>query len=429
MTPTPSAERRPKLRAVEAFPFEVRGEKAIVLKDPYGFTDKMVALPPPVFALVAMFDGKRTIVDVQAEWARRTGELLFAEQIEGFLTQLDEALFLDGERFERARTEIVEGFRRAPVRPAAHAGGAYPGERKELEGFLGELFTRKGGPGRLPGTGTGTGTNRDLAAIVAPHIDPRRGNVAYGHAFDAVARGGGADLYVIFGTAHQGGDDLFIFTKKAFATPLGTVETDRAFVERLEARMGRPLDRAELSHRTEHSVEFEVLFLKYVENRLGRRAAPRIVPFICGSFMPWTETGSSPAAEEDVGRMIEALRAEIAAERARGTRVVCIAGADLAHIGTKFGHERPADESFARECEEKDRASLERALHVDGEGFFDYIAAEKDGRNICGLPCVYTMLKTIAGDGAARGELLAYGQAPDPVPKSLVSFASLAYYG
>ena len=107
---------------------------------------------------------------------------------------------------------------------------------------------------------------------------------------------------------------------------------------------------------------------------------------------------------------------------------MCIAGADLAHIGIKFGHARPADEAFRRECEEKDRLSLEAVVKGEGEGFFQAIAAERDERNICGLPCTYAMLRVLEGRGA-RGELLSYGQAPDPVPGTIVSFAAAALYG
>src|SRR5688572_2265259 len=110
---------KPKLRPVEVIPMEVRkGEKAIVLKDPFGIVEHMLALPVPVFALAAMFDGKKTITEVQAEWARRTGQLVFREQIEQILGALDENLYLEGERFETARAENIEKFRRLKARPA-----------------------------------------------------------------------------------------------------------------------------------------------------------------------------------------------------------------------------------------------------------------------------------------------------------------------
>jgi hypothetical protein len=442
-TPPPLPE-RPRLRAVEAFPAELRpGERVIVMRDPRGVSDKVIGLPPPVFALAVHFDGSRTIRDVQAAWARRTGELLRSDQIEAILRALDECLFLEGERFDAARRRIADEFRAAEARPAAHAGGAYPGERAALVEYIDALYVREGGPGRVPGRapapeGAAAAGERKLVGIIAPHIDPNRGNVAYAHAFDALARAGGADLYVIFGTAHQGGEDTYIFTRKHFDTPLGRVETDRAFIDRLERRLGgAALDRAELSHRTEHSVEFQTVFLRHVEERIGRRpaegeGAPRIVPLICGSYHAYVESGRAPSSDAEHARLFAALRAEIEEEEARGRRVVLIAGADLAHIGPKFGDERPADEGVRRACEEQDRASLERALAVDGEGFFAAIADEKDSRNICGLSCIYAMLRTMeAGGGGARaraGRLLAYGMAPDPVPGSFVSYCAAAFH-
>jgi AmmeMemoRadiSam system protein B len=404
----------------------------VVIRDLLGVSPT-IAVPAALFEVVRLFDGRRTADDVQAAFARLSGGVLLPRGfIEGQARALSEHGYLDDERFARRREALERGFRSLPNRPAAHAGpnGAYPGDPAELRAFLGRLWTGEGGPGALPGPATSASASASakLVGLVAPHIDTTRGNTAYAWAFDEVAKAGGADLYVIFGTAHQGAEDLHVFTRKGFETPLGLVETDRGFVERLEKRLGgRPLDRAELAHRTEHSVEFEVVFLKYVEERLGLRRAPRIAPLVCSSFGEFTESGASPASRDDVSSTIRALREEIAEERARGTRVVCIAGADLAHVGPKFGT-KFADAAYRRECAEKDHASLEPALKADGEGFFRYLAAEKDERNICGLPCMYTMLKVIEPD-VRSGKLLAYGQADDPVPGSMVSFASIAYSG
>ncbi len=437
---------RPKLRPVEAFPVRHDGEQAVALRDPYGFAERVVLLPPPVFLLATTFDGERDILAIQAEWARRTGELVFREQIEAIVRALDEALFLEGPRFREHRRRAVERFRAANVREPAHAGGAYPAEARALSAFLDEIGGAAPAAIELP-------AGPRLLGLVAPHIDPRRGAAAYARAYEAVERAGGADLYVIFGTAHQGAlrygadsgiappgprslaehvEDLFIFTKKSFRTPLGLAETDRAFIERLEARLGRPLDRAELSHRSEHSVEFQVVYLQRVEERLargeGRPPRPvRIVPLLCNSLQPWTQTGASPAEVPEVARALGALREAIAEERAAGRRVLPIAGADLAHIGLKFGDERPADEARCKECEEIDRASLAPVLRGDGEGWFSFVAAEKDRRNICGVSCMYAVLKTLAEE-PREGTLLAYGQAREPEAGSMVSFCAVGLY-
>jgi predicted class III extradiol MEMO1 family dioxygenase len=68
---------------------------------------------------------------------------------------------------------------------------------------------------------------------------------------------------------------------------------------------------------------------------------------------------------------------------------------------------------------------LEYAEKMDGEGFFSVISNESDRRRICGLPAIYSMLKTVE---AKEGKVLKYGQAFSRETQSVVSFASLAFY-
>ncbi len=433
-----ASETRPRLRPLEAYPVEHEGQTMILVRDPLGFTPNVALVPPPVFLVAALMDGDRSFIDIQAEFAKRTGELLFTETIEKIVRAFDEALFLEGDRFRSVRDETVATFRRETVRKAAHAGAAYPAKAEELHAYCDAILAgRPGSPPQDGGVGPAHAPERRLAAIVAPHIDPRRGAQGYARAYAEVARAGPFDLYVIFGTAHQSAGETFILTAKDFETPFGEAETDRAFLERLEARLaGRDHRRGELAHRTEHSVEFQVVFLQHVHARArrggwGEGDAPpppvRIVPLVCGSFHPFTESGRSPAETPDVASFLDALRATIAEETAAGRRVCLLGAADLAHVGLKFGHDRPADDAVCVDGEAMDRASLEPAAAVDAERFFAYIAAERDRRNICGLPCMYSMLKVMGGDGAT-GTLLDYGQAKDPAAGSMVSFAALAYY-
>jgi len=73
---------RPKLRPVEAFPVEAQGKKGIALRDPAGFTDAVLVLPPLLLDIVSLFDGEHSIADIQAAVMRRHGELLPREQIQ-----------------------------------------------------------------------------------------------------------------------------------------------------------------------------------------------------------------------------------------------------------------------------------------------------------------------------------------------------------
>jgi len=121
-----------------------------------------------------------------------------------------------------------------------------------------------------------------------------------------------------------------------------------------------------------------------------------------------------------VRRFVEALKETI---DTCGRRVCVIAGVDLAHLGPKFGHEYSVDRARLRQAEQDDAKLLDRVAALDAKGFYQEIARDHDGRNICGASAIYVLLQVA---GAERGELLGYGQAPEPETRSMVSFASMA---
>jgi AmmeMemoRadiSam system protein B len=148
----------------------------------------------------------------------------------------------------------------------------------------------------------------------------------------------------------------------------------------------------------------------------------RIVPLVVGSFQDCVDTGLPPAAQNDIGRMIEALRR---AEAETNEPICYLISGDLAHIGPKFGDPDPVTEPFLTHSREKDQEILRRAQAVDPAGFFRVIADEADRRRICGLPPTFTLLEAIRPQ---RGELLHYEQYLHPQGFESVSFASVAFY-
>src|SRR5262245_36445660 len=123
----------PRLRRdIEAFPAEQDGRDLVGVRDPSGYTPSVPVLSQPLLAVVALFDGQRSIVDIQAQIMRRHGELVRREQIEEIVATLDEHGFLDSERFATRRRAVEAEFLGASARPAAHAGGAYVGDPDEL---------------------------------------------------------------------------------------------------------------------------------------------------------------------------------------------------------------------------------------------------------------------------------------------------------
>ena len=106
----------PKLRPVEAIPAQ---DNMVCLRDPQGFSDKILMLHPEALFVVSLFDGRHSILDIQAAYTRRFGDLLFSDRIRELAEQLDRALFLDSERFQRERERVVDAYRSASVRPAS----------------------------------------------------------------------------------------------------------------------------------------------------------------------------------------------------------------------------------------------------------------------------------------------------------------------
>jgi len=231
---------------------------------------------------------------------------------------------------------------------------------------------------------------------------------------------------VVFGTAHNAMQHLFCISRKDFDTPLGLVHTDRPFIERVAKHLassvaGQQIDlfEDELAHRYEHSIEFQATLLQYV---IGPRRPFWIVPVLVGSFHEFLADGGSPDESPEIQAFVAAVRAA-ADEHAHG--VCYISGADLAHIGQRFGDDELIEPRRLAEQAEDDRKLLDAACRGDSAGLFRHVADQQDRNRICGLSPTYTLLEVAQ---PVRGELLAYDQAVEPDGSSCVSFASLALY-
>ncbi len=402
---------RPRLRTVEAFPLEADGRKVIGLRDPAGFTDSVLLLPLPLLDIVSLFDGEHTILDIQAMYMRRHGELLFRERLEEILGMLDEHGFLDSPRFAERRRQIEEAFHQSPTRQAIHAGKAYAGEAEALRAQLDGFFAPPDGPG-VPGPPS----ERSLSAIIAPHIDFQRGGPVYAWAYREVAEKCAADLFVIFGTCHAGMADPFALTLKDYDTPLGPAPVDRELCEALARRDGKDFLGSELAHRGEHSIEFQAVFLQYL---FGGRRDFTIIPILTSFLHESLMSGEEPEADPWIPRFFEALGETLAAS---GRRACLVAGADLAHVGPRFGDPEPVTPAVLREVEREDHATLEAVTAGDARGFYESVAKDGDRRRICGLSPIYTLLRCL---GPSSGKLLKYAQWPDP--QGTVTFASVVF--
>jgi AmmeMemoRadiSam system protein B len=398
---------------VEVFPARVSGHEVLCLRDPQQYCEAVVYVPAQAASILGLFDGQHSLLDIQAAFARRFGSLLFREQLLEVIQSLDEHLLLDSPRFAARRAEVEEGFRRARSRTAWLAGRSYslePGAlRQQLDGY----FTAAEGPGATPPSPSAAG----LVGLVVPHIDFTRGGPCYGWGYRELEGAPPVDRWVILGTVHAAIERAFALTRKDFETPLGIVQIDQEFLDRLLAVGGSLYLEDELAHRGEHSIEFQAVFLRH---RTPSASPVRIVPILCGSLHRFVEDRRSPGQEQGIQRFVAALRDTMAT---LGGRTVVVASADLAHVGPRFGDSRPITPGQLREVEDADREMLAAVESGDAEAVFHAVARDGDRRRICGLPPIYTAMRILPG---AWGRLLRYTQWPDP--QGTVTFAAVALY-
>jgi len=403
----------PALRNLDAAPVEENGETFICLSDPEGYVEGPVSLSGPAFFVAACLDGTRSAADIGQAFAEEFGAQIAEETIRKVVDFLDKTGFLHSETFFALRTAARREFAALDTRPAWLAGKSYPDEPAELREYLGHLL----GP-------AGRATNRNAGPVrflLAPHIDYGRGAAAYAAAYTRAgqytpAAGQTPRLVFLFGVAHVGAEAPFVLTRKHFATPLGTVQTEVDVVERLAKVCHWDAFESEIAHRTEHSIEFQAVLLAHV---FGRRLDKmRIVPILCGPL--GIEASPGDPAGSGVADFLAACR-----EEAQGGDVLVVAGADLAHVGRRFGDDLDVDEGVVRLVEARDREDLAFALKGDALGFYQSVMKDGNARRVCGVGCIYAALSTVDGTAGA-GKLLHYGYAEDAAG-GIVSFAGAAF--
>lgn len=402
MLATDRPKLRPYLRAAPEDPF---GQRFLV-HDMLRLSRTLLPVNPVELEWLRLFDGERTLGEIQAAVVRSLGgQLLPLEHFTDLARRLEQAQFLDGPAFRELAAR--------PTRAATHAE-SYGGDAETIRRSLDRLFAHPRGAG-LP---RAPRPDDRLCAVLAPHIDYGRGGLSYTYAFKELYERSPAALFVIIGTSHYS-RHRFTLTRKHFQTPLGVVPTDQTYIDRLVQHHGPGLFDDELmAHLPEHSIELEVVFLQYLY--AGKRDI-RIVPLVVGSFHDCIYTQQTPGECPDIRRMVEALQA---VERETAEPICYVISGDLAHIGPDFGDRGPLHQAQLYHSRNQDIALLERAERGDAERAFDLVRGERDGRRICGLPPSWLVLSAAR---PKQGRVLHYDQYVHPAGQQSVSFASMVF--
>src|SRR4030042_2780706 len=123
------------------------GQDLICLQDPLSISEKSLFIPPSLYFIVSHFDGQLSALDIQTEYMRKFGGILFSEKIQEILGQLEENLFLEGDRFNEAMKQKEGAFKNSSVREAIFAGKSYEGDPERLHVQMETYFQGPEGPG------------------------------------------------------------------------------------------------------------------------------------------------------------------------------------------------------------------------------------------------------------------------------------------
>jgi len=400
----------PKLRAVQMQPAVHQGQQGIILTDPLGITETTLFVPTALAPLLPLIDGSRDLGTLRTGFELRTGIPLSPRVIENLMSELDASCLLDNAHFAQALRSATQKYRQARSRPPIMAGRSCPGDPRDLARLL---------QGHLDQEPESPPWAANIRGIISPHIDFPRGGPVYGSVWaTAAASVKEADLIVILGTDHNGGEGEITLTRQSYETPWGIVPTDQDVVDQIAALAGDDaVFSGELRHRAEHSVEAALIW----SHHLMRDKPCRVVPILCGSFESFIHQKVSPSTSGAVSATIRVLR-----ETASRRRTVIVAAADLAHVGPAFGDLLPLDLAARARLEAQDRRLLDILRKADPEAFLGEIRTDGDQRHICGIPPIYIMLAVMAGtEGTSTGYSLCPASEDGT---SIVSICGMVYH-
>ncbi len=277
------------------------------------------------------------------------------------------------------------------IRPAAVAGGFYPGDAEKLKRAVTDYMEDA-----LPPRG-----ERPLA-IVAPHA----GYVFSGQiAADAFKQAAGFsyDVVVILGTNHTtpGFDGVSVYRGDGYRTPLGVVRVDRKLAESLLAADTIVTFRPEV-HAREHSVEVQVPFVQTV--------------------FPGVPVVTAVVGDANLG--LARRFGAVLAKTLRGRKALIVASSDLSHFPSR------------KDAEQVDRKTLEAMASLDPAALSASSRFQmKEARRglatcACGEGPVMAAMVAAKALGARRGVVVSYANSGDTVigePGRAVGYGAVVF--
>ncbi|UCF57857.1 MAG: AmmeMemoRadiSam system protein B [Deltaproteobacteria bacterium] len=392
---------------LEFFPVQHGTQQLILIRDHLGLVPEGKAVAPPLYQLMSLLDGTRTVRDLQMELMRQKGGVLVGmDEVKSLLVHLEESYLLESERFRKARDQIVASFTSKRVRHCSHCGLTYPGNPSELKNKLNKIIASQPPVSEPEGK---------IKGLVSPHIDLSVGYKVYSSAYQMLNYTAPSRV-VLLGVGHQMVSDLFCLTDKDFETPLGITKGEKSLIHELRGAGGDNIAANDFAHRSEHSIEFQLIFLQH----LLQGKSFTIIPILCGFIQSCMPEYSREVYLEKTAPFLNVLR-QILQDPDKQTLLV--AGIDFSHIGPKFGHEMPAEYLKGR-SEAHDKKLLQYLSTFDPDRFWEESRNVEDKFNVCGFSALACLLEILP---SCKGQILNYQIWHEEPTRSAVSFAAVVF--
>jgi AmmeMemoRadiSam system protein B len=401
-------ETTPTIRKdLEFFPVQHGGQQLVLIRDHLGLVQEGKAVALPLYQIMILLDGATSLRDLQMELMRQQGGVLVgADEVRSIVAYLDESFLLDSERFKKARDQIVDNFTSKKIRPCSHCDRAYPGDPKELRERLDQM---------LASQASFSEPEKKITALISPHIDLSVGFDVYSSIYQMVKYTAPSRV-VLLGVGHQLGHALFSLTDKDFETPLGVTKGEHELIHKLREAGGESVAANDFAHRSEHSIEFQLVFLQH----LLEASSFTIIPILCGSIKSCLPEYSRSAYLEKASLFLEILRQIL---RDPDKETLLVAGVDFSHIGPKFGHEMPAG-YLKGQSEDHDKKLLNDLSTLDADPFWEESRRVEDQFNVCGFSALACLLEVLP---PSQGQILDYKSWHEEATRSAVSFAAVVF--
>ena len=314
------------------------------MRDPLGIAEPF-AIDADFRVVLDLLDGTKTLAQIRQSLLMRHSMDVPADDLAAFVASLSEAGLLDDDNFRAlwgdAHADFLEDDTRAPIL----SGLLYPSDPDEAAELLHAVL-----PPRDDRFVAGT----DVIGVICPHGPPAEVAGLWDMTLRRLPPADAIDCVVVLGTDHGPGLLPYVVTGKSFATPLGVVPADVAFVEALERRVGW-IRREEIRQRDAMSIELAAVALR----ALYGDACPPIVPVLCGqTVLAPADDDGDPA--EDFVLALDALAAR--------RRVLWWVSAELSHCGPAYGHPELSEDDLgqiiARDGDVLDALAAGRAEEV-----------------------------------------------------------------